>query len=138
MLWNQHPIVGFGPRTFHEIFPLFDAMPIRGVGSWHNDYLQVYMESGLLGLLPQLWLVGTVIIYGWKAVLASRSSEEQYRCTLAAYFTVLMSFVIGGMLDTIVGIPLRILLGVFAQQILSLLTIPSTPESQPTLLVENA
>ncbi len=138
MLWDKHPIVGFGPRTFHEIFPLFDAMPIRGVGSWHNDYLQVYMESGLLGLLPQFWLVGAVIVYGWRGVRASRSSEEQYRFTLAAYFTVLMSFMIGGMLDTIVGIPLRILLGVFAQQIFSLLTLPSASVSEPTLLVGNA
>ena len=138
MLWNQHPIVGFGPRTFHEIFPLFDEMPIRGVGSWHNDYLQVYLESGLLGLLPLLWLVGSLVVYGWKALSGSHHSDDEYRYTLAAYAALLTSLVIGGMLDTIIGIPLRILLGIFAQQIVTLLKAPSTPISEISLAVRNA
>ena len=45
MIWDQHPILGFGTRTFNETFLLHDQLVDRGVGGWHNEYLQVYLES---------------------------------------------------------------------------------------------
>ena len=43
IMW-EHPVLGFGPRTFKEIFPLREELADKGVGSWHNDLLQVYFE----------------------------------------------------------------------------------------------
>lgn len=128
MLWHQHPLIGFGPRTFREIFPLFDAMPVRGVGSWHNDYLQIYMESGLAGILPYLWLVGATAFHGWRAARASYGSRDAWHYTVAAYVALAVTFLVGGMLDTVVGIPVRILLGVFSQQIVALSRDPSSSD----------
>ena len=115
MLIDKHPFVGFGPRTFPEIFPLFDRMPIRGVGSWHNDYLQVYMENGLLGILPLTWLVVAIVRNGWVALRLKTTTDEMHRTILALFIALATMLVIGGMLETIVGIPFRILLGAFAQ-----------------------
>ncbi len=135
MLLDKHPLVGFGPRTFPEIFPLFDKMPIRGVGSWHNDFLQVYMESGLLGLVPMVWLVVAVVKNGWQSLRMKDVTDEVHRVLLPVFLSLGMMLILGGMLDTIIGIPFRILLGIFAQ-----LTVfaRSGGKVQPASIVETA
>ncbi len=114
MLLSSHPIVGFGPRTFTEIFPLPDLLPIRGVGSWHNDYLQVYMESGLLALVPLLWLIAATYRQGWRLLHSAAVPEEVRTLALALLAALSVTFLFGGMRDTLVGIEFRVLLGLFA------------------------
>ncbi len=60
----EHPLIGFGTRTFSSIFPAAVGLNDPGVASWHNDTLQIYMESGILAALcyvllmvVPLWLV---------------------------------------------------------------------------------
>jgi len=53
----KHPLLGFGPRTFKDIFPFTKQFKDRGIGGWHNDFLQIYFESGLLGLLTFILLL---------------------------------------------------------------------------------
>ena len=60
MIWTDHPILGYGQNTFVEIFPLRDSLEDRKVGGWHNDYLQIYIESGLFGLTALLWLLSSI------------------------------------------------------------------------------
>ncbi len=111
---TDHPIVGFGPRTFVEIFPLFDKLPVAGVGSWHNDYLQVYMDSGLIGLLPLLWLVLATYSYGWRLVRSPSLLSGERRLVLSLLVAIGVVFLLGGVLDTHVGIVFRTLLGLLA------------------------
>lgn len=59
-LADEHPLFGFGPRTFHDIFPLKDKLADKGVGSWHNDYVQTYLESGIFALLILFGLIFTI------------------------------------------------------------------------------
>ncbi|MCX8011168.1 MAG: O-antigen ligase family protein [Ignavibacteria bacterium] len=47
----ERPILGFGPRTFVKIFPYLDKLGDKNVREWHNQYLQIYIESGLIGIL---------------------------------------------------------------------------------------
>src|SRR3989339_1480381 len=55
-LSGEHPLLGFGPRTFEKIFPNRDLLLDKGVGGWHNDYFTMYLESGIIGLLIFLFL----------------------------------------------------------------------------------
>ena len=80
MIWDQHPILGFGTRTFNEIFLLHDQLADKGVGGWHNEYLQVYLESGLLGLITFLSLIFSIFYWGIKAL--KRFSLEKYNFDL--------------------------------------------------------
>jgi O-antigen ligase len=114
MLITRHPFVGFGPRTFNEIFPLFQEMPVKGVGSWHNDFLQIYMESGLMGLIALLWLISAICLWGWR-IVNSPTLPRQEQCMFVSILTSFgVLFVIGGLIDTLVGIVFRVLLGLFA------------------------
>jgi len=56
----EHPLLGFGPRTFHDIFPHKDKLADKKVGSWHNDFVQTYLESGIFALILLLFLIYTV------------------------------------------------------------------------------
>ena len=47
----KRPILGFGPRTYPVISPV-----LKDRGTWHSDYLQTYMDSGILGLVSYLFL----------------------------------------------------------------------------------
>lgn len=114
MLIGEHPFVGFGPRTFLSVFPLFDQMTVRGVSSWHNDYLQVYMESGLLGLLPLAWLVWAVIKESRRSLKDPYLPANTRRLIQALTLSLTTVFFISGMLENLVGITFRIVLALFA------------------------
>ncbi|MDR3609160.1 MAG: O-antigen ligase family protein [Ignavibacteriaceae bacterium] len=70
ILFN-HPILGYGPRTFKSIFPLFSEMTDKGVGGWHNEFLQIYFDSGIFGLTAYLLLIACIYFIGIK-LLKSR------------------------------------------------------------------
>lgn len=68
-LAGEHPLIGFGPRTFEKIFPNRDQLSDKGVGGWHNDYLTVYLESGIVGLMVFLLLIYQIIKKGYQKFL---------------------------------------------------------------------
>jgi O-antigen ligase len=48
----DHPILGNGLGSFKSIVTAqeISGLPDKGVGDWHNQYIQLYMESGLVGI----------------------------------------------------------------------------------------
>lgn len=68
-LAGEHPLIGFGPRTFEKIFPNRDQLSDKGVGGWHNDYLTVYLESGIVGLMVFLLLIYQIVKKGYQKFL---------------------------------------------------------------------
>jgi O-antigen ligase len=63
-LMFKHPLSGFGPRTFQQIFPYKNEFNDKGVAGWHNDFLQVYFESGLPGLMAFLFIIFLIVFNG--------------------------------------------------------------------------
>ncbi len=114
MLFADHPLFGFGPRTFTQIFPLMADLSDKGTASWHNDFLGVYMESGLAGLVPLLWLIVVTFASAVKA-LRSPDVRDFHRQVLVSLLVSFSLFVIvGGILDTVVGIIFRLYLAMMA------------------------
>lgn len=66
ILMFEHPFIGFGPRTFRSIFPLLNEFTVKGVGGWHNDFLQIYFESGIIGLFSFLIFLSVIYYTGIK------------------------------------------------------------------------
>jgi O-antigen ligase len=97
----------------------------RNVGSWHNDYLQIYMESGVLGLGSLLWLL-------WKGIapaigrLRLQAQGEGRRLLLALCFSLAFFVIFGGMFDTLIGLFFKIILGATA-----VLALPAAPLAAP-------
>ncbi|OGU57605.1 MAG: hypothetical protein A2V66_15035 [Ignavibacteria bacterium RBG_13_36_8] len=65
MIWHQAPIIGHGPGSFQKIFPLWESLTDKGVSNWHNEYIQMYMEGGILGLV-MFFLFFVIIFVKWK------------------------------------------------------------------------
>ena len=58
---RQRPLLGWGLGTFATVYPPFrDFYGDRFVNEAHNDYAQVLVETGLIGLGALLWLAALV------------------------------------------------------------------------------
>jgi O-antigen ligase len=114
LIWDQHPITGFGLRTFREIFPLFAEVQDKGIGSWHNDYLQVYMESGLMGLLPFLAIFATIVVTALRSI-KRMARDNSLRILLSSLLLTMVPFVLAGfMLDALMHLLFFIIAGLMA------------------------
>jgi len=114
LIADQHPFLGFGPRTFNEIFVLRDQLADKGVGSWHNDYLQVYMESGLLGLGTLLWLIVSPFYFGVKCLRSGQLPDHLRQLLKGLLASIAVMAVVGGVLDILVSLLFRLILAVIA------------------------
>ena len=118
MIYSEHPIFGFGPNTFKEIFPLFENLNDKNVSSWHSDYLQVYMESGLVGFITFLWLGVSVFYIGIKMLL--KKTIDTFNKELALALTLAMTCLyLTGTVGTFIFNPIstllfQLLLGILA------------------------
>ena len=114
MIYTRHPFVGFGPRTFREVFPLMQQLADKGTSSWHNDFLQIYMESGLLGLIPLCWLVAAALYWGARTLRSPALAPQSRKLLMPFMFSILIFVFAGGMRDTVVGVVFRFDLAVIA------------------------
>lgn len=57
-LRTAKPVFGHGLGSFDDLVTagVRSGFSDKGVGDWHNQYLQIYMESGVVGLLLFGWL----------------------------------------------------------------------------------
>lgn len=85
----ERPIIGYGPRTFSEVFPLKDKFQDKGVGGWHNDFLQIYFESGLIGLISFLILIFLIIKIALKHIRNKNLQQEFRSLSLAVLISVI-------------------------------------------------
>ena len=118
MIYSEHPLIGFGPATFTQIFPLFEKLVDKNVASWHNDYLQVYIESGITGLLTFLWL-GFSVFYCAIEIFLSKYVDPYSKDLAFALMLAMGGFYATGLVGTFIFSPItallyQILLGILA------------------------
>jgi O-antigen ligase len=65
----DRPLTGFGPETIKAVFPHRTRFysPVAEVIGWHNDYLRLAVESGLLAVAAALWVVVAAARAAWGA-----------------------------------------------------------------------
>ena len=85
----EHPLIGYGPRTFDKIFTERDKLQDVNVGSWHNDYIQLYIESGILGLLSYLLMVGFTLFAAFKYLIGTKAKQFEKILLIGSIISVL-------------------------------------------------
>jgi O-antigen ligase len=99
------PVLGFGPLTFHEIFPYTDQFTDKGIGGWHNDFFQVYFESGIPGLIS---FVALLILVVWISFVEAKKRKFQPGLSFALFLGIagllLTAFTIGFITHVILSI----------------------------------
>lgn len=76
-LAEERPLTGQGAGSFESVFPKYPGEDIRGhFDHAHNDYLQFFIEYGLIGSLP---LLAFVLLALWRALQALWRRDSLYR-----------------------------------------------------------
>ncbi len=98
-LMGKHPVFGFGPGTFREIFPYYEEIWDKGVNNWHNDYIQLYIESGLIGLASYIYLIVIAFKNSFSALKFYKTNEDNFnRTILRGLVLSFTTFLISGFL----------------------------------------
>lgn len=110
-LWNSawqigltHPISGAGPYSFGRAMRAFRDPTVVGDHfiSSHDIPLQVFAETGLLGVMALAWLLGVAAMLVWRRW---RSADGAERIRIAGIAAALAGFSAQNLGDTLVNIP---------------------------------
>ncbi|HKI79694.1 MAG TPA: O-antigen ligase family protein [Ignavibacteriaceae bacterium] len=112
------PVFGFGPRTFHQTFPFPDEFNDKGVGGWHNDYFQVYFETGLPGLIIYLAMLVLILLKTYSLIKENKGDKffrnNGYALLFAFVGLFLTTFTIGFITHVVLSIVFAFLIGLLS------------------------
>ena len=110
----EKPFFGFGPNTFNIVFPLKNELADKMVASWHNDYLQIYMDSGIFAITAFVLIIIFVYYYAYKYLKSDYDKKNKIIPILCA---LSFFFIFGGFLDYLGSLLFKIILSIFIIQI---------------------
>lgn len=83
-MFKQKPLLGYGLDTFPVIYPEFRSFYTDvWINEAHNDYLQILIETGVLGFCVMLWFLWTMYSHAIKK-LSAWPDDRNGVVTLAA------------------------------------------------------
>jgi O-antigen ligase len=131
LLFNERPFFGFGLDTFRAVFPLMHEMKDKGVGSWHNDYLQVLVESGLVGLAIFLCLAGVLLYRSLSLYRRLNGTHDQAKGLSLGIFLTFVTFFTAIFFSSILIGPLAFMLFAFIMGLFAVLDEQEKNISKP-------
>jgi len=95
--------VGLGHEAFMRIYPLYMLDREKSPFHTHNSYLQILVETGIIGLIVFLWLLASYFKRGLKAVASCRDQELKY--LMIASMSATVGILTQGIGDVIIYLP---------------------------------
>lgn len=97
---QERPLTGWGYGNYKQFRePFYERYPqypqADRYSHAHNNFLQVWVDTGLLGLAAFGWLVWTILWRGWRAVAGQRT--EPLRSLSWGVWLGLVGFLLGGL-----------------------------------------
>lgn len=89
---KQRPLFGFGLASFHDVYNQYrradykaqdDSQFLTTPESAHNDYLDIAVNQGLIGLISYLAIIVFLFYIVDKIIYNPKSGNENYHITLA-------------------------------------------------------
>ena len=103
-MFRKKPVLGWGLGTFPIVYPQFRSFySDKFVNHAHNDYLQLLVETGLLGFSTMLWFV-TLTIRGALRKLGDWTWDFNAAVALATLLSC-TGLLVHGLLDSNLQIP---------------------------------
>ncbi len=117
MVFKDSPIFGNGLGTFKVVFPYFDNLIDKGVGDWHNDYIQTLVDSGVIGGFALIFLLIRVFSTGvW--VMKQEIDDGEKKIFLGLFLAIISLFIIAFFQtifrSSVILLALGLLLGCFS------------------------
>jgi len=126
---SEHWLWGTGPGTFEQIYHLYEdptTVTRNYVAHAHNDYLEWWIETGLIGLLL---LIGLLVVWGraFVRIWTQPLSQSGVRLKRAASIATLVP-----LFHSLVDYPLRTpAIACFAAMCLALMVLPKYTVQAP-------
>lgn len=94
LMIRARPILGSGIGNLYFVLPRYllpqfhEILPMQRIAESHNDYLHIWAETGIFGLLAFLWLI---IAYFRRGFQRLRSKTGYQRTLIAAFMAVVLA-----------------------------------------------
>jgi len=115
-LLGNLPLFGFGPASFTKILPAETLLSFayRPPASWHNDVLEVILESGwITGSVYAIGIIGALFSCTWRCIRSKNKLDRNERIlgVILLWGLVLFAFVDSVISTAVLGIAWWLLLG---------------------------
>ncbi|NET10052.1 MAG: putative bicarbonate transporter, IctB family [Merismopedia sp. SIO2A8] len=99
---QARPIIGIGPGNdaFNQVYPFYQEPGYTALSAY-SILLEIWVESGIVGLGCFLWLLLVTISQGWIALQRLRQSWEQEGMWLMAAIATIVGMMVHGAVDTV-------------------------------------
>jgi O-antigen ligase len=77
-MFRAHPILGVGAGNYSAAYARYQVSPdwFEALGHAHNYYINAAAETGILGLVAILAVVGTALLAGWRAARVQAKKSD--------------------------------------------------------------
>jgi len=101
----KRPILGIGTgnKAFNQIYPIFQKSGYSALGTYCVP-LEITVETGIVGLICYIWLVVTVVRWGWQRLNDFRAGEASDRSEslwIVAALSMIAGMLAHGFVDTV-------------------------------------
>jgi putative inorganic carbon (HCO3(-)) transporter len=86
--------------VFNKIYPLYQKPKFSALSAY-SVWLEVMLETGIIGFSCFAWLVGTTIHQGWRALNRLRQSQTEQGYWLLAALATMAGMLSHGLVDTV-------------------------------------
>jgi putative inorganic carbon (HCO3(-)) transporter len=99
---RDHPWLGIGPgnEAFNAVYPLYQR-PNYTALSAYSIYLEIFVETGLVGFSVFLGLLGTVVYHGWQKISALRAIGKREGFWVIGAIAAMAGMLTHGLVDTV-------------------------------------
>ncbi len=93
------PLLGWGYGNYRKFRdPFYERHPqANHTGHAHNTFLQIAVDSGLLGLAAFLFFFWSLLRVGWETYRRIPPEDEPYRSIILGAFLSIIGFLVGGL-----------------------------------------
>ena len=94
---KERPLTGWGFGNYKQFRePFYQRYPKADTNAHaHNNFLQTWVDAGLLGLATFLFLIGSILAVGWRAY--ARQATEPAKSLALGSWLGMLGFLIGGL-----------------------------------------
>jgi O-antigen ligase len=92
---GEHPIMGFGPETFHVVFNNLAKVDDKFIGGWHNDFIQMYMESGIIGIVSFGVIIVLLLSFALRLIRYYKGKEVALNYGWLGLLLIIVYLIIG-------------------------------------------
>ena len=136
---HDRPWLGIGPgnSAFNKIYPLY-MRPKFSALSAYSIYLEIMVETGLIGFTTMLWLLLVVFNQGLRQIQAFRRHNDAQAFWILAALAAMVGLLVHGLVDTVwyrppVSTLWWFLLAMVASQSANLMTEAAPTSAKSTL-----